>query len=52
MVVLALMHSPHLSALVSLVYMAHSAVVAGRGISDDNFKLSNSKNMKRGGVCV
>ena len=46
------MHNLHLSALVSLAYMPHSAVVAGQGIPDASLTLPSSENEKEVGVCV
>ncbi len=52
MVVLALMHSLHRSALFSLVYIPHSAVAAGRGIPDACLTFPSSENEKEVGACV
>ena len=52
MVVLALMHNLHRSALFSLVYMPNSVDAAGRGILDASLTLPSSENEKEVGVCV
>ena len=46
------MHNLHLSALVSLAYMPHFAVVAGHEIPDASLTLPSSKNEKEVGLCV
>ena len=52
MVVLPLMHNLHLSALVSLAYMPHFAVVTGQGIPDASLTLPSSENEKEVGLCA
>ena len=52
MVVLALMHNLHPSALFSLAYMPNSVDAAGRGMLDASLTLPSSENEKEVGVCV
>ena len=46
------MHNLHLSALVSLAYMPHFAVVAGQEVPDASLTLPSIENEKEVGLCV